>query len=275
MRKKLRKLFALTLAVVLLMSTSTVVSAKSYVEKTSLRDGYEEVMAYARRSNIPLEMTYKDFVNGYREQPYPNVDAYIDVYYTLLQPQKDVYSSRSGGSTEWYYNIGTSLPANANPNYSKYNLLTKVKKGDTIYEAKGFYGVTGHTMIVEGVFYDANFDTYYVRVIEAIGAGVVRSALDDTRVDARDVSIHRVTDATTSDINGAVNFCIGELGSSYSLDFAKDHSSSETDWYCSEVVWAGYYNEGIDIETNGWLNEPGITPRDITRSSATHEVYFK
>lgn len=274
MRAKFRKLFAVTLTFVLLLSSNTVVSAKSFDERAALRDGYEEIMSYARESNIPLEMTYRDFVNGFREQAYPSVDAYLNVYYSLLQPQNGI-STRSGGNSEWYYNTGTSLPDNATPNYSKYNLLETVKKGDTIYEAKGFYSITGHTMIVEGIFYDENFDTHYVRVIEAIGAGVVRSVLDDSRVDARDVSIHRVADATTSDIDDAVNFCIGELGSSYSLDFAKDYSSSETDWYCSEVVWAGYYNQGIDIETKGWLNEPGITPRDITRSSETYKVSFK
>lgn len=100
--------------------------------------------------------------------------------------------------------------------------------------------------------------------------------MDDTRVDDRDSYVYRVSDATSGICSNAVNFCIGELGSSYSLDFAKDTSSSETDWYCSELVWAAYKNQGIDLETDDLLlNEPGITPRDIIRSSEVYEVSFQ
>lgn len=87
--------------------------------------------------------------------------------------------------------------------------------------------------------------------------------LDDDRVGDKGVSVYRVTRATNSQKTSAVNFCIGQLGKGYSLDFAKDTSSSEKNWYCSELVWAAYYNLGIDIETTNLINEPGITPRDI------------
>ncbi|MBQ9862641.1 MAG: hypothetical protein IJM28_01905, partial [Lachnospiraceae bacterium] len=61
------------------------------------------------------------------------------------------------------------------------------------------------------------------------------------------------------------------LGKKYSLDFAKDTSSSEKDWYCSELVWAAYKNQGIDIEVAG-NGEPGVTPRDLRNSSLTYTV---
>ena len=48
------------------------------------------------------------------------------------------------------------------------------------------------------------------------------------------------------------------------LDFAKDYDSDEEDWYCSELVWAAYKNQGYNIEKSG-LSEPGVTPRDIIR----------
>jgi uncharacterized protein YycO len=152
-----------------------------------------------------------------------------------------------------------------------------VKKGDIIYEANGGFGITGHIAIVEGIYYNAAQDVEYIRLIEAISndyGGVVRSLLDDTRVDDKDVTIFRVGNASSTDITSAISFCSGEIGSSYKIDLAKDTSSSETDWYCSELVWAAYYNQDIDIEKSG-ISEPGITPHDIRDSSEVTEISFE
>lgn len=77
-----------------------------------------------------------------------------------------------------------------------------------------------------------------------------------------------VTDASSDNIANAVAFCCNELGASYRLDFQKDTEAGQTDWYCSELVWAAYKSQGIDIEVSG-NGEPGITPRDIKNSSKT------
>lgn len=148
-------------------------------------------------------------------------------------------------------------------------------KGDIIFEAEGGFGITGHIAIVEGRFYDSKQKKYYYRIIEAIDQGVVRSVLDDERVDDKDVSIYRVKGSTAEQRNKAVNFCISQLGKPYFLDFKKDRSENQKDWYCSELVWAAYKNQGIDIETSDFLNEPGVTPRDIKNSSNTYRVRFK
>jgi hypothetical protein len=42
-------------------------------------------------------------------------------------------------------------------------------------------------------------------------------------------------------------------------------------WYCSEIVWAAYYNIGIDIDQNGWARDfpwffplwSSVSPQDI------------
>ncbi len=78
----------------------------------------------------------------------------------------------------------------------------------------------------------------------------------------------RVSSASTDQINKAVSFCVNQLGDAYKLDLAKDTSKDEIDWYCSELVWAAYYNEGIDLEKTG-INEPGVTPRDIRDGNKT------
>jgi len=269
MRKIFKKLLPLVLALVMVLSTATVAYASPNNTKAELKAAYENITTYAEENNIPLNMTFKDFLKGYEEQAYESVQAYENAYYSVLKPEPEV-SILLDKEGAWYYNTGTSLPQPAN--YSKYNLLNTVRKGDTIYEANGGYGITGHTMIVEGIFWSSTQQQYYIRVIEALSSGVVRSVLDDTRVDDKAASVYRVSGATSTIITNAVNFCIGELGSSYWLDFAKDTSSSETDWYCSELVWAGYKNQGIDIETDNFFNEPGITPRDIVNCSRVYYV---
>lgn len=99
-------------------------------------------------------------------------------------------------------------------------------------KTNGGFGITGHIAIVEGIFTRGN-STKYIRLVEAISIGVTRSILDDTRVDDKDVTILRVSGATSNNKTSAVKFCIGEIGSDYRVDFAKDTSSNETDWYCS------------------------------------------
>lgn len=274
MIKFFKKLLPITLALFMMFSTNTLALAMNNSTDLELESAYKSIMSYADDNNLPVEMTFEDFVNGYEEQEYKNVQEYSNTFYSLLQPEPSISLSSSGGKA-WYYNIGETLPDNAEPDYSRYNLLDTVKKGDIIFEANGGFGITGHIAIVEGLYYNKAKDVTYIRIVEAIDDGVVRSCLDDTRVDDKDVTIYRVSDATTTNKDDAVSFCVGELGSSYNLDFAKDTSSSETDWYCSELVWAAYKNEGINIETTATINEPGVTPRDISRSSEVTSIGFK
>lgn len=269
------KLLVVTITFIMVLSVNTMTFAEPAKVDTDFETAYKQIVYYAENNNIPLNMTFEDFVNGYEEQKYSSVQEYLDVFYSLLQPRKEIRSSssRSSGGSPYYYNIGTSLPSNVHPDYSKYNLKDVVKEGDIIYENNGGFGITGHIAIVEGFYYNSEQDVTYIRLIEAIDDGVVRSLLDDTRVDEKDVTIFRVDDATSTNITDAISFCVGEIGSSYSLDFAKDTSSSETDWYCSELVWAAYKNQGIDIEKSGF-SEPGITPHDIRDSSEVSEINF-
>ena len=297
MKKVFRRVTSVLMGAVLCL-TCGFSSQAAGLKPLTIEQAYENVMSYASERGIDLSMTMQDFVDNYNGQ---SITAYEQSYYKLFKAgsiadssflgriDTDKFeiinfkggvadtqsaSSSSSGSKSggYYYNTGTSCPSKAT--YSKYNLLNTVKKGDIIYEAAGFFYIAGHIAVVEGV-YSRPGGGKYIRVIEAIDDGVVRSILDDTRIDERDGYVLRVKNASTGVINNAVSFCVGELGSSYSLDFAHDRSSSETDWYCSELAWAAYKNQGIDIETTGWLNEPGITPRDIYRSSKMSSVSIK
>lgn len=306
MKKMFSKLVTLALVLALCITALPAENAQAST-KTQLQAAYERVMNYAGENGIVLGMTYEDFRAGYQgqgiakyEQSYYNalvvtsiivpgddsepvadnsVEALvprlaqkrIDLGGAAVQSASSSSSSSSSGGSKYYYNTGTSCPASAT--YSKYKLLSVVQKGDIIFEANGGLGITGHIAIVEGI-YTRSDGTKYIRLIEAIDKGVVRSILDDTRCDDKAVTILRVKSVTSTQINNAVSFCVGELGSKYSLDFAKDTSSSETDWYCSELVWAAYKNQGIDLEVTSGINEPGITPRDIKRSSKVKTISY-
>lgn len=272
-RKYLKRLLCTTLSLAMLIGFSTTTFAADD-NFTDLKTGYSQIANRAESYGIPFSMTFEEYMRAYDESGFVTTQEYADAYLGIMEPNVSTYSSSSGGSDKWYYNIGTTLPSNATPDYSKYNLYNTVQKGDIIFEANGGFGITGHIAIVEGKYYNAAKNVNYIRIIEAIDVGVVRSCLDDTRVDDKAVTVLRVKGATSANIDAAVNFCIGELGSSYSLDFQKDTSSSETDWYCSELVWAAYKNQGIDIEVDG-NGEPGITPRDIKNSAKTTTINFK
>jgi uncharacterized protein YycO len=275
MNKKIRGILCFLVASIMFFSTSNLALANStnsnFVSQSELETSYETLMDYAKVNGIPLELSLETFIKEYEVSNYTNISDYVESYYSVLK--KPTTLLRSSNATKWYYNTGTSLPQAAD--YSTYNLLNTVQKGDIIFEANGGYGITAHTAIVEGIFYSSSLQQYYIRVIEAIDDGVVRSVLDDERVNDKGVTVLRVTGATSTQVFGALNFCLSQLGKGYSLDFAKDTSSSEADWYCSELIWAGFYNRGINIETTGIYNEPGITPRDILNCSKVTKVSFK
>ncbi len=276
--KKIKVLLSIYIITVLLFNTNTSVFAYSSADmaKTSESEilrAYENVISYAGQNNIPLDLSLETFVEEFKDSKATNLIEYENMYYKVFEQPEMTFSSRFGGASEWYYNTGTTLPKAAN--YSKYRLLAKVKKGDIIYESKGGFGITGHTMIVEGKYYSSEYRQYYIRVVEALSIGVVRSVLDDSRVDEKNSIILRVRKANDTVTSNATNFCISQLGKAYMIDFRKDRNLNEPDWYCSELVWAGYYNQGINIETKGKYNEPGITPRDIKNSSKVYSVNFK
>lgn len=81
------------------------------------------------------------------------------------------------------------------------------------------------------------------------------------------------------------------LGDSYSyqypvleairdLTFEKNPSEKETEWYCSELVWAAYYHQGVDVEafpgnipTGGFYNPfVPVSPAEICEDADTRQV---
>lgn len=278
MKRNCRYLIFLCTTLMFLMKGDVCLAA-SEPSETEMQQAYNNVISYITRNNIDAGLSYSTFKEEYYNTNSSNIQEYTQMYYSLFEDNtktglviKDVPFFGSLKSSKWYYNTGEKLPQKAN--YTKYNLLRIVEPGDIIYEREGGYGITGHIAIVEGIYYDTKYKQNYIRIIEAIKDGVCRSVLDDQRVDDKDVVILKVKGASKSNISGAIAFCKGQIGRKYFLDLEKNTSKNEKDWYCSELVWAAYYNEDIDIETTGKINEPGITPRDIKRSGKTEEKTF-
>ena len=229
-------------------------------------------------SGLSVELTIEDFSDAFKTSEFNDAVKYADFLKKSLSVSKNekivskdlnslqiLSSSDSSGDTEYYYNIGTTL--NVQPNYNKYAICSEVQKGDIILDLRGSGEVFGHAAIVEGHVYSSTYG-YYVRLVESIDQGVCRGLLDATRVDERKSYVYRVTNATNQQKRDAVDFCIGQIGKYWMINITHDYSPSGNFWMCSQLVWAGYKNQGIDIECNGGPGgEPGVTPMDITINS--------
>ncbi|WDV46311.1 YiiX/YebB-like N1pC/P60 family cysteine hydrolase [Clostridiaceae bacterium M8S5] len=262
----------ITMMLIIGLSNMCFANSQDSVE-VKLQKEYEEFSRFAYQKGFYNDISLEDFISGYNSDKYTDIIDYVDSQYKLLAQNgftsdKDIINT-SPGTDSWHYNTGTKLPQK--PSYKKYKLLDKCKKGDIVYEAKGMYGIIGHSALVEGKFYDPVQGVYYIRLVEGLSYGVSRSLLDDKRLDDRKGYIYRIKNATYEQKCGAVKFCLSQLGKNYKGEFSKDLNPEENDWYCSELVWAGYMNQGLDIETKWYINEPGVSPRDITMYSSEAE----
>lgn len=110
------------------------------------------------------------------------------------------------------------------------------------------------------------------KLVEAVPSGVKYSEVSEWDY-PRDhtVEMLRVSGASSDQINKAIAFVKSQVNKPYHLDWwGKDSDSSSDSWYCSELVWAAYKNQGIDIENTpdpGW-----VTPTEIHNDSDTYRV---
>lgn len=256
------------------------------LEKQEYIEAHMYLMDYAAQNNVELELDFSIFVSSYENTGAKSISEFIELMELYINSEAKLnqnsfnvvlMSSDKGKDVEWQYNIGTTLPQRAN--YDTCNLLSVVQIGDIIYEDKGFWGITGHVAVVEGVFYSPEQSQYYVRVIEAIGDGVSRSVIDCDRFNVREGEVYRVRGTTLQNLTDVVQFTISQLGKSYFLDLQKDCNPNENDWYCSELAWCAYKRVGFDIEYEKRIlgipfrGEPGVTPHDIRNDNDTYLVH--
>ncbi len=265
-------IWVITLAMIVCMACPVVADDEPTINE-QLENAYIEISDSANTENKTFNVSFDTFEENYDSAIYSTVEQYKS-YYTSQQNYFSVHSSSSGSSDcQWFNDIGTSLPEDHSVYYAKYDLLATIKRGDILYEGTGIYQITGHSAIVEGKFYDSGKGKFYIRLIEAVMPTVNRGLLDDMRVITQGVRMFRVDGASASQITGAIDFCKAQLGKPYDLNVERQNTSIiSSSWYCSEMVWAAYYNQGINIERLTGRSDPGVFPVDIRYSEFVTEI---
>ena len=205
------------------------------------------------------------------------------------EKENSAYSSMSSiveGGEEingelWY---GIKLDTEGKPiitydiDYSDSHLLDYLKPGDIIFERNAGLDVVdflGHIAMVVEVVPETPTQQGYVLMIESLPnadnpytgepreLGVCYSIMTPTRFDVKHVSIMRVKNATDTQIEGAINWAVSRLGKAWRVP-ANKFIDNEKNWYCSELVWAAYCLQGIDLVENNILP---VAPEDIYESN--------
>lgn len=158
------------------------------------------------------------------------------------------------------------------PKYGAYD-FSNIKIGDIIYESKFLNGI-GHCAIVSDISHSSYYGDY-IQTIEAVAGGVQYGFLDDTRMLEYEVYVCSPYLASMSNRQSAVDFCTRQLGKSYWYDTdesATDLDENQSNWYCSELIYAAYYNAmGRGLQC-GALDDGHILPIHLYSTWETSDV---
>jgi uncharacterized protein (DUF608 family)/uncharacterized protein YycO len=147
---------------------------------------------------------------------------------------------------------------------------------DIIWKVPGYYN--------EHIAIYAGNNTF----INAHGTGVSEESysyfLRSFRNGCENHAFLRVKTATEEQRLQAVKFAEDKIGAHYQniftppyfgLKIADPNSNHPTAnmWYCMELIWAAYYNQGIDIDSNGWKSPKMVTGNEILNDDDI-EVYL-
>lgn len=163
----------------------------------------------------------------------------------------------------------------------KFDYYSLLYPGDIVFETNTTLTL-GHMAVITNLSkQSAEYGTYCETIESVKGPGVVYGFLDDERIARFGVKILRVYQSGRFWDN-AYNFLIDQVGKGYSLEYWHGHTDGETTqkWYCSELVWAAYYNAGIDIVTMNGIgygeegNSASPIPSQIYLSDFTSEIQF-
>lgn len=235
-------------------------------------DAYLEFCAYLEEQGVKYDIPYDAFAIAYGTSSYSTAQEFADKAIRTY----DIASVNQS----WYDNLGTdpyTIELSQRPNYSKYNLRDVLNRGDIIHETSGGVAtITGHIAIVEGEYWDSKYQMYYIRLIESGADGVVYGLLDDTRYDDRGIRTYIVLSATGTQKSGAVSFCSGQVGKPYNWlvltgNAPPGYSENTPSWYCSELVWAAYYNQGINLN-GSYIPSDTYLPNELAASAKLSRI---
>ena len=112
--------------------------------------------------------------------------------------------------------------------------------------------------------------------VEAWGGGV-RIMPVEIALTASGAAIYRV-DASDSVKQRAVDFCLTQLGKQFDIFLAFWPGSKNKNsnlWYCSELVWAAYIHQGIDLDHRpgySWTYWFNVAPTELAKDSDTYLI---
>jgi len=147
--------------------------------------------------------------------------------------------------------------------------LDKLEKGDVVLVSGGPFN-----KLVPGRWTHAMMYIGDGEVIESVKDGVV---INDAEIinEREKAAIYRVeTDEDTKE--AAVDFALEQEGKPYDYTWwNKDVYDSA--YYCSELVWASYYSNGICIDENpgwSWTYAFGVAPTELADHEDTQKIAF-
>ena len=167
--------------------------------------------------------------------------------------------------------------------------IIDLKPGDIMFETVYLFLMYVRTLLF--IRYESSNQTYVF--IEAPANKLVRYEYFSYEEisDPSHYKFGRVISASEEQIQNAILFAESQLGKRFQDNFIwpKNHNPNDSDdmyadaWYCSELIWAAYYNcnhhpdeqifgEGIDIDYN---YGPFVKPRDIRRDVSVKVFFFE
>jgi len=113
-------------------------------------------------------------------------------------------------------------------------------------------------------------------MVEAMFAGVRLNDVDACH-GSDEAAIYRVSTTSTKK-NWAANHNAGKVGCPYDwiwITYIGGKQTNGGSWYCSELNWAGYKLQGVDIDqTPGWSWTYGynVAPTEIANDGQTYKI---
>lgn len=156
--------------------------------------------------------------------------------------------------------------------YVAYEIPSFLKKGDIIMMDiyhDNVWDIEGHSNDHAVMYMGKDFRNGQY-VIHASSGGVQYTTFDVVNFVYRNLTFYNVNNADENTRDAAVRWAVDHLGYKYQYFFPQtvypgmwefglkceniDNPNVLTSdrFYCMEIIWASYYNNGIDIDNNGW-----------------------
>jgi len=165
-----------------------------------------------------------------------------------------------------------------------WRIQMEIKPGDILYDKDAIFSdllgifTIGHVGMYVGDFEDQG-KVYHDQTVEARRKGVNHFDITSWDPPKRD-NVYLLRVDTTQEIRGkAVEFVKQQTGKPYGFHWwRKSSDPNSPSWYCSELVWAAYYNQGIDLEHHSpqektlEFETPYVSPAEIFEDEDTYII---